>query len=91
MQNIFRSGISWLGWVWRWEEIDSPTRHKKITLQLMSFSLCRVLTLTYSRNDLKLFGLVVRTDLLLLLYGAPGRFAEQRLTYLSYLYLNLYL
>ena len=57
----------------------------------MSFSLCRVLTLTYSRNDLKLFCLVVRTDLLLLLYGAPGWFVEQRLTYLSYLYLNLYL
>ena len=30
-----------------------------------------LLTLTYLRNDLKLFCLIVRTDLLLLLYGAP--------------------
>ena len=30
-----------------------------------------LLTLTYSRNDLKLFCLIVRTDLLLLLYGTP--------------------
>ena len=48
-----------------------------------------LLTLTYSRNDLKLFCLIVRTDLLLLLYGAPGRFVERRLTNLS-LYLYLY-
>jgi len=33
-----------------------------------------LLTLTHSRNDLKLFCLIVCTDLLLLLYGAPGRF-----------------
>jgi len=39
--------------------------------------------ITYSRNDLKLFCLIVRTDLLLLLYGAPRRFAERRLTNLS--------
>jgi len=46
-----------------------------------------LLTLTYSRNDLKLFWMIVRTDLLLLLYGAPGRFVERRLTNLSlYLY-----
>ena len=45
--------------------------------------------LTYSRNDLKLFCLIVRTDLLLLLYGAPGRFVERRLTNLSlYLYVT---
>ena len=30
-----------------------------------------LLTLTHSINDLKLFCLIVRTDLLLLLYGAP--------------------
>jgi len=42
-----------------------------------------LLTLTYLRNDLKLFCLIVRTDLLLLLYGAPGRFVERRLTNLS--------
>ena len=43
-----------------------------------------LLTLTYSRNDLKLFCLIVRTDLLLLLYGAPpGRFVERRVTNLS--------
>jgi len=35
-------------------------------------------------NDLKLFCLVVHTDLLLLLYGAPpGRFVERRVTNLS--------
>ena len=35
--------------------------------------------------------LIVRTDLLLLLYGAPGRFVERRLSNLSlYLYLYLY-
>jgi len=33
-----------------------------------------LLTLTHSINDLKLFCLIVRTDLLLLLYGAPKRF-----------------
>jgi len=33
-----------------------------------------LLTLTHSRNDLKLFCLIVRTDLLSLLYGIPGRF-----------------
>jgi len=49
-----------------------------------------LLILTYSRNDLKLFCLIVRTDLLLLLYGAPGWFVERRLTNLS-LYLYLYL
>ena len=48
-----------------------------------------LLTLTYSRDDLKLFCLIVCTDLLLLLYGAPGRFVERRLTNLS-LYLYLY-
>ena len=48
-----------------------------------------LLTLTYSRNHLKLFCLIVRTDLLLLLYGAPGRFMERRLTNPS-LYLFLY-
>jgi len=42
-----------------------------------------LVTLTHSRNDLKLFCLIVRTDLLLLLYGAPGRFVERRLTNLS--------
>ena len=55
-------------------------------------TLCRLtymtlLTLTYSRNNLKLFCLIVCTDLLLLLYGAPGRFVEWHLTNLS-LYLN---
>jgi len=39
-----------------------------------------LLTLTHSRNDLKLFCLIVRTDYLLLLYGHPGRFVERRLT-----------
>jgi len=48
-----------------------------------------LLTLAYSRNDLKPFCLIVRTDLLLLLYGAPGRFVERCLTNLS-LYLYLY-
>jgi len=48
-----------------------------------------LLTLTYSRNDSKLFCLIVRTDLSLLLYGAPGWFVERRLTNLS-LYLYLY-
>ena len=54
-----------------------------------------LLTLTYSRNDLKLFCLIVRTDLLLL-YVAPGRFVERRLTNLSlyciciYLYLRFF-
>ena len=42
-----------------------------------------LLTLTYSRNDLKLFCLIMRNDLLLLLYGASGRFVERRLTNLS--------
>jgi len=42
-----------------------------------------LLTLTYSRNDLKLFCLIVLTDLLLLLYGAPRRFVERRLANLS--------
>jgi len=42
-----------------------------------------LLTLTYSRYDLKLFCLIVRTDLLLLLYGTPRRFVEWRLTNLS--------
>jgi len=42
-----------------------------------------LLTVTYLRNDLQLFRLIVRTDLLLLLYGAPRRFAERRLTNLS--------
>jgi len=51
-------------------------------------TLCRLtymtlLTLTYSRNDLKLFCLLMRTDLLLLLYGAPGWFVERRFTNLS--------
>ena len=46
-----------------------------------------LLTLTYLRNDLKLFYLIVRTVYDLLLYGAPGRFVERRLTNLSlYLY-----
>ena len=57
---------------------------------LCSLTYRTLLTLTYSRNDLKLFCLIVRTDLLLLLYGAPGWFVEQRLTHLS-LYLYLYL
>jgi len=43
----------------------------------------------YSRNDLKLFCLIVRTDLLLL-YGAPGRFVERRLTILSLYCIVLY-
>jgi len=42
-----------------------------------------LLTLTYSRNNLKLFCLIVHTDLLLLSYGAPRRFVEWRLTNLS--------
>jgi len=42
-----------------------------------------LLTLTHSRNDLKLFCLIVRTAYWLLLYGAPGRFVERRLTDLS--------
>ena len=49
----------------------------------------KLLTLMYSRNDLKLFCSIVRTDLLLL-YGAPGRFVVRRLTNIS-LYLYLYL
>jgi len=47
-----------------------------------------LLTLTYSRNDLKLFCLIVRTDLLL--YGTPGRFVERRLTNLSLYCIVLY-
>ena len=49
-----------------------------------------LLTLTHSRNDLKLFCLIVRTDLLLLLYGAPRRFVERRLTNLSLYCIVLY-
>jgi len=49
-----------------------------------------LLTLAYSRNDLKLFCLIVRTDLLLLLYGTPGRFVERHLTNLSLYCIVLY-
>ena len=46
-----------------------------------------LLTLTYSRDDLKLFCLIVCTDLLLLSYHTPRRFVEWRLTNVSlYLY-----
>jgi len=56
------------------------------------YKLRSLLTLTYSRNDLKLCCLIVHTDLLLLLCGAPRRFVERHLTNLSlYLYLYLYL
>jgi len=56
------------------------------------YKLRSLLTLTHSRNDLKLCCLIVHTDLLLLLYGAPRRFVERHLTNLSlYLYLYLYL
>ena len=41
-----------------------------------------LLTLTHSRNDLKLFCLIVHTDIMLL-YGVPGRFVDWRLTNLS--------
>ena len=37
-------------------------------------------TQIHSRNSLKLFCLIVHTDMLLLLYGAPGRFVERRHT-----------
>jgi len=62
----------------------TPVRPPGILCHLTYMTL---LTLTYSRNDLKLFCLIMRTDLLLLLYGTPGRFVERRLTNLSlYLY-----
>jgi len=46
-----------------------------------------LLTLTYSRDDLKLFCLIVHTDLLLLLYGAPERFVAAPYKSLIVLYL----
>ena len=50
-----------------------------------------ITSLTHARNDLKLFCLIVRTDLLLLLYGAPGQFIERRPTNLSFYCIVLYL
>ena len=78
-----------------WEHAPSLANVVSTTLVRPPGTLCHLtymtlLTLTHSRNDLKLFCLIVRTDLLLLLYGAPGRFVERRLTNLS-LYLYLYL
>ena len=44
------------------------------TLCHLTYIIMTLLTLTCSRNDLKLFCLIVRTDLLSLLYGISGRF-----------------
>jgi len=72
--------------VWQtWFPLLRSSRLEHCHLTYMIFP-----TLTYSRNDLKLFCLIVRTDFLLLLYGPPGRFVERHLTNLS-LYLYLYL
>jgi len=49
------------------------------TLVLLPGTVCLLIYMTlqtqiHSRSGLKLFCLIVHTDLLLLLYGAPGRF-----------------
>jgi len=65
-----------------WRKVSTLLRRQQNIIWLYA------LALTYSRNDLKLFCLIVRTDLLLFfLYGAPRRFVEWRLTNLPlYLY-----
>ena len=51
------------------------------TLVLLPGTVCLLIHMTlqtqiHSRSGLKLFCLIVHTDLLLLLYGAPGRFVQ---------------
>ena len=61
------------------------------TLALLPGTVCLLIYMTlqtqiHSRSGLKLFCLIVHTDVFLLLYGAPGRFVERRPTNRAFLF-----